>query len=176
MIKITIVLLSFLYTLISTSAYAGWNTSISKNEMTGEKSAYANSARMISATEPMGFPYRDVKAWLGVGCNNKSEWTYIGFTHTPNLSNTKTEQGYNRITTRAKWDDEIKDTYLTQDWGSKSLHFSDSKGIIENIDKSGTMLIELNWHSQGVKYFKFPLNGSSIALKKIRKICSSGLK
>ncbi len=147
-----------------------WDTSISKDEMTGEKSAYASSS-IIGPTKRMGFPYGDTNAWLGVGCDGESEWVYVGFTNSPNLNDTEIEDGYNLIRTRIKFDDKIENVTLTQNWGSKFLHFRKDSEIILNIAKSNSLLLELNWHGQGKTYFKFSLNGSSAAIDKIGDEC-----
>ena len=156
--------------LLTMPAYAGWDTSLSKDEMTGERSAYASSP-ITGPTKRMGFPYSDTKAWLGVGCDGTNEWVYVGFNTAPNLNKADTEDGYNLIRTRIKWDDKVENITLTQPWGAKYIHFRDDKSIISNIAKSNSVLLELNWHGEGKTYFKFSLSGSSAALKKIRSEC-----
>src|SRR3989442_4076375 len=78
-----------------------WETSTGTDQMTGKRQVYATSPT-VPPTTRMEFPYRDVQAWLGAGCSGKSEWAYIGFTKAPNLTDTETESGYNRINTRIK--------------------------------------------------------------------------
>ncbi|MDW1948755.1 hypothetical protein R7P34_13060 [Vibrio sp. 780] len=158
---------------ISPLTNAAWNTSIDKDEMTGEIRAYANSPT-IQSTKKMSFPYSSTRSWLGVGCNQKGEeWIYVGFTNAPNLNGTETKDGYNLISTRVKWDNNIESTKLIQDWGSKFIHFRNDKNAIKNALKSNQMLLELNWHSQGNQYFKYSLNGSSAAIKTIRSKCKA---
>jgi hypothetical protein len=55
-----------------------WTHSTSKDEMTDEFSAHAISP-FVQPLRVMGFPYGDVFSWLGVGCNSRSKWAYIGF-------------------------------------------------------------------------------------------------
>jgi len=148
-----------------------WTTSSSTDKMTGKKSAYASSPRE-NPTKRMSFPYSDVQAWLGVGCDGESEWVYFGFNNAPNLSNDETEDGYNLIRTRVKWDDEIENVSLTQDWGAKFIHFRDDSSAISKIAASNKALLELQWHGQQSTYFEFSLNGSSKALSEIRGKCS----
>jgi len=148
-----------------------WTTSTSKDKMTGKVSAYASSP-IAFPSKKMGFPYANVNAWLGVGCNKKDEWVYIGFNNSPNLANTQTKDGYNLIQTRIKWDDTIKKTTLTQEWQSSFIHFRNGNSAISNIVNSKTALLELQWHGEQGTYFEFSLNGSSAALKKIRAKCS----
>ena len=164
-----ILILTGITILFVTSAFAsGWDTSISKDEMTDKGSAYASSP-IVAPIKTMGFPYSDVKAWLGIGCNNSAKWVYVGFTTAPNLNNTQTEDGYNNISTKIKFNDEVESISLTQDWGSKFLHFQNDEKIIAKIEKANSLLLKLNWHGSGSVYFKFPLKDSSNALKKITK-------
>lgn len=166
-----VIVTGILFGILSMPAYAGWDTSLSKDEMTGEQSAYAISPT-VAPTEKMNFPYGDTKAWLGVGCDGKNEWAYIGFNNAPNLNNTDTEDGYNRIRTRIKWDNKVENVTLIQEWGAAFIHFSDDESAIANIAKSTSVLLELNWHGNGKTYFRFPLDGSSAALQTIREECA----
>lgn len=151
-------------------AYAKWNTSISKDEMTGQRSSYATSTT-VRPTKIMSFPYGDTVAWLGIGCDGESEWVYIGFSDSPNLNGTEIEDGYNRIEARVKWNDSVEQAALTQKWGDRFIHFNDDDSAIANIVKSNYLLVELDWHGSGMTYFRFPLGGSAAALEKIRGAC-----
>ncbi|HLV08613.1 MAG TPA: hypothetical protein VKY40_00205 [Halanaerobiales bacterium] len=149
------------------SASDQWSTSVSKDEMTGEEVWYAISPK-IEATEKMGFPYSNVKAWIGIGYDGENEWVYVGFTEAPNLLDTTIKDGYNLIKTRIKWDDNDPEYIrLTQDWGAKFLHFQNDETVISQIIKSNNLLLELNWYGEGNVYYRFPLNGSSKAIDKI---------
>jgi hypothetical protein len=148
----------------------GWTTSYSVDEMTGKRSAYAASQE-TQATSIMSFPYADTRTWMGVGCDSKSEWVYLGFTAAPNLSDTIIEDGNNRIHTRVRWDDSLEPLQLMQKWGAKFLHFSKDKEAIDKIIKSKAALVELNWHSNGLTRFKYSMRGSSKALSEIRAAC-----
>lgn len=149
-----------------------WSTSVSVDEMTGSKQAFANSVR-VSPTRQMQFPYSDVKAWLGVGCDGDSEWAYFGFSTAPNLTNENTESGYDIIDARIKWDDEIQQTRLTQEWGERFIGFGYDEGAISKITSSSTVLLELSWHGEGNVNFRFPLKGSAAALNEMRSKCRS---
>lgn len=153
-----------------TYLFAAWDVGVSKDEMTGKKKSYATSS-MVKSTKPMGFPYKGVKSWLGIGCNNESTWVYAGFTSSPNLSGDKTKSGFNEIKTRIKWDDDVEKTTLTQTWGAKALHFNNDDMVIKRIVKANSVLLELNWHGNGPTYFNYSLNGSSKAIKKLAKEC-----
>ncbi|MBU8849708.1 MAG: hypothetical protein KOO64_09200 [Desulfobacterales bacterium] len=166
------VILGLLLVSIASPVFGQWATSVSKDEMTGEQSSYAHSPS-TAATKQMSFPYGDTKAWIGVGCNGKQEWAYVGFTKSPNLSDTTTKDGYNQIRARIKWDDKVESVTLTQDWGASFIHFRNAKAVISKLAGSNTTLLELNWYGIGPTYFRFSLSGSSAALAKIRRECST---
>lgn len=147
-----------------------WNTTSSKDEMTGEFSAYAHSPRAYTSKR-MSFPYSDVHSWMGIGCNSKSEWVYFGFNSSPNLTKAETKDGYSLINTRVKWDSEVENVLLTQDWGAKFIHFKNDTSAMSKIASSNTALLELQWHGQQSTYFNYTLNGSSKALSEIRALC-----
>ena len=120
----------------------------------------------------MSFPYRDIESWVGFGCNRKgSEWAYIGFSQRPNLTNSETQDGYNLITERIKWDDLVTSITFFQDWGSKFLHFQDDQKNIQNIMTKSIMLLELSWYGERDVYFQYSLKGSSKAIQDARNIC-----
>lgn len=148
-----------------------WSTSSSTDEMTGETMHFAHSPT-ISPTRKMSFPYSDVRAWFGVGCDSENEWVYVGFNSSPNLANDETKDGYNLIRTRIKWDDTLEKVELTQDWGAKFLSFRNDQYIIQQVMKSGEALFELQWHGEQAVYFKFSLDGSSSAISEIRSKCN----
>lgn len=149
-----------------------WETFTSVDKMTGKRQVFATSPK-VPPTEPMGFPYRAVTAWLGVGCDGKSEWAYIGFSEAPNLTDTETENGYNRINTRIKWNESIQNVTLIQEWGSAFLHFQDDRQGIGKIITTKSALLELKWYGQDRPYFSFPLDGAAAAVAEIRKQCST---
>lgn len=147
-----------------------WRSFTSNDEMTGKLQAFAHSPQ-IAPTRRMEFPYSNVEAWLGVGCDGKSEWVYIGFNGSPNLSNDETEDGYNLISTRIKWDDSLENVKLTQDWGAKFIHFREDSSALAKISASSKALLELQWHGQQPAHFEFSLNGSSKAITEMRNEC-----
>ncbi|MCA0201326.1 MAG: zinc ribbon domain-containing protein [Proteobacteria bacterium] len=149
-----------------------WVTSTSVDKMTGRREVYATSIT-IPPTEQMAFPYGDVKAWLGIGCNGKDEWAYIGFSDSPNLTNTDTKDGYNTLSARIKWNDSVENVPLSQEWGSAFLHFGDYDQAIQKISGATSALLELKWYGQNNTYFDFPMVGSAAAIADMRKQCSA---
>ncbi|MBU1701431.1 MAG: hypothetical protein KJ831_14930, partial [Candidatus Eisenbacteria bacterium] len=150
------VCLSIFVLSLSIPASAEWKTGVSKDEMTGEKTCFTRSPG-AQPTKPMGFPYGDIMAWLWIASDGQKEWVYIEFTDSPNLVDTELKDGYNLINTRIKWDDNLENTTLIQKWGANGLHFSDGSQAISKIAQSGTVLLELDWFSEGRIYFKFSL-------------------
>lgn len=148
-----------------------WRTFESSDEMTGDKSAYAVSPN-AEPTQRMGFPYGDVEAWLGIGCDASSEWAYIGFTQAPNLTDGEIEDGYRSFRVRVRWDDNVGFETLSQKWSADSMHFYNSASAIQKMSGSGSVMVELNWHGEGSVRFPFTLNGSSKALQNIRGKCA----
>lgn len=156
---------------VSQTAVPSWKQHTSKDEMTGAVQAFASSPRAAS-NSPMEFPYSGTRAWIGVGCDGKDEWSYIGFTQAPNLSNTDTKDGYNLVSTRVRWNDSVETTVFTQKWGASFLHFRNYSQSIARLAASKTVLLELDWHGQQPVYFEFTLEGSSDAISDIRKRCT----
>ena len=154
---------------IQTPPTPTWQSSTSRDEMTGETKAYAVSVN-TSSTKRMDTPYSNVQAWMGVGCDSSSEWAYFGFNVSPNITNDDIRDGFNVINTRIKWDDSIEDTRLIQQWGAKAIHFSDDEAVAKIINSSSAML-ELDWYGQGAVNFQFPLEDSSTAIEEMRENC-----
>lgn len=155
---------------ISLPLFAKWDTTTDVDKMTDKKSAYATSS-YISSSDPMNFPYNNIKSFIGVGCTETSSWAYIGFSDSPNLINTKTERGYSVIESRIKFDDKVEETTLRQDWGSKFIHFIDREDIINKVKESKKLLLELNWYGNGLTYFEFNLEGANEAINSIYDSC-----
>jgi hypothetical protein len=166
-----ITLLGLLTGSIAMPAFGQWLTSIPKDEMTGEQNIHAHSP-VTAAMKQMSFPYDNITAWLGVGCDSQEEWAFIGFSAPPVLIDTSTDEGYHRISTRVKWDDQVEKVTLKQKWNSPFIHFSDDRAAISRITGSSTIQLELNWHGQGNTNFQFSLAGASTALARIRQACA----
>jgi hypothetical protein len=121
----------------------------------------------------MGFPYSVTTEWLGVGTDGKTEWVFVGFSESPNLTNTDTQDGYSLVRTRIKWDDDVENVTLTQEWGGKFLQFRDGTNAISKIARSSTVLLELDWYGEGKTYFRFSLAGSEAAITRMRQSCGT---
>lgn len=164
------IMLSLLAAALAMPASAQWRNSTSTDEMTGERSAHAQSPR-TSPTQPMDFPYGDIQAWLGIGCNGESEWAYVGFSSAPNLTNTSNHDGYSTFSTRVRWDDQVETMGFRQNWGAAFIHFQDGDKAIAKMAAASNFLLELSWYGDGGTYFRFSLRGSSTALARARAAC-----
>ena len=164
------ILLVLLLALLAIPASAQWRTSSSTDEMTGERSSYAQSPA-TTATKRLDFPYRDTRAWLGVGCKGESEWAYIRFSNAPNLIDTSTKDGYDTFTTRVRWDENVETMDFLQTWGAEAIHFQADETAIAKIATASIVRLELKWYGAGTIYFDFSLRGSSAALARTRAAC-----
>jgi hypothetical protein len=150
-----------------------WDIASSIDEMSGITSYFLKS-QYVEPTQRMGMPYDGVIAIVTVACDKNGEWAYIWFSTSPNLVNTDIEDGYDRITTRVKWDDSIEDSVLfLQKWGEPSLWFVDDEKAIQNIQTHDTMLLELEWFGEGKVYFRFPLEGAAEGIRSLRSQCNN---
>ena len=149
-----------------------WRVTSDTDVMTNEKSAFAFSI-IAKPIERMDFPYSDAVSWLGFGCDGLDEWAFVGFSVQPNLSNDETEDGYNFIETRIKFDDTVGTTSLTQEWGAKFLHFVNDREVIAGFAKGSMLILELDWHGEGKVHFEWPLNGSANAIVEARDECNN---
>lgn len=57
---------------------------------------------------------------------------------------------------------------VLKSWGAKTISFFDTEGVVENIKKSNTVLLELDWFGNGKVYFRFNLSGSTKAINSMR--------
>lgn len=149
---------------------SAWATTTSKDEMTNKVSAFAFSPTVYPSRK-MSFPYNDVSAWLGVGCDGSNEWVYIGFNSAPNLKNDETQSGYNLIRTRIKWGVKVENVTLSQEWGAKFIQFRNDSSAIAKISSNSNALLELQWHGEQSVYFDFSLDGSKEAISDMRAKC-----
>jgi hypothetical protein len=149
-----------------------WAVTSSVDKMTGKRKVYVTSP-IVASTEAMDRPYEDVKAWMAVGCDGKDEWVYVGFSTSPNLTDSETKDGYNQIHTRIKWDNKLQDVALTQEWGAAFLHFDNKLQTISKITTSNAALLELHWYGQNHPYFNFPMDGAAASVTAMRKQCSA---
>lgn len=158
-----------------TASAPSWTVVSTTDKMSGAKQWYAKSPA-ASPAAPMTFPYSGVDAYLIVGCDKQSEWTYFAFSTSPNLNYTRIHNGYSSVPTRIKWGSKIRDITLTQNWGSRFLSFDSGEGVLNRIMRNKTVLLELRWYGQGRVYFPFSLLGAKEAIQRIMDHCGLGSK
>jgi hypothetical protein len=151
-----------------------WTSHKSTDEMTGKQSSFANSPS-VAAVRTMDFPYSRVTVSLHVGCDFDSEWIYFAASEKPNIADDETESGYNVIRTRLRWDEEVVETRLTQEWGERFLRvsYTDREDAISRVIASSVVRLELNWYGEGRVHFDVPLRGSSAAVAEARARCAT---
>mgnify|MGYP005855621629 CR=1 FL=1 len=154
------------------AAPAAWTHSRSSDPMTSEVRGVAKSPPTLSRP-PMQFPYALTTGKIYFLCDSDSEWAYIEFSKAPNLIDADAMDGYSSLTARVKWDDALSTMGMTQDWGSKVLHFRPYDTAIRKLLTATEMTLELNWHGQGAVLFNFTLNGSTDAMKAARSSCGA---
>ena len=172
--SLALVIAATLWILFQSSVYAQWTSSTSGNEMDGEVNYFAFSPETTS-TRPMSSPYSNTRSNLAVGCSGDGDpWAYIWFSKDPNITNDETEDGYNKITTRVKIDDE--EPYrvtLSQQWGSHILHFYRDNFMIDEFKRGSSLLLELSWYGQGTVYFRYSLIGSTAKISAAMAACTN---
>ena len=148
-------------------AQAEWNVSESIDVMTDEKSSYAISPEYAPINK-MSFPYGDIKAYLGFGCKNETEWMYVGFTGNINLDY---EDSW--FSTKVKWGKSLSEIYLIESSSQTSVHFQGDHhhNQMRHIITNDVMILELNWYGQGKVHFKFPLDNAVEYINKARSNC-----
>ena len=130
-----------------------WTVSDSIDEISGDISVYAISYE-VSPTRKMKFPYHEVEAWLGVGCNNKGEkWAYVGFTDINSPAKTL----------RARWDN-MQTTHNISVSDTDNVHFHDDARAAYLMNKSSNLAIGIDWYGEGEVFFKWNLAGAPEAI------------
>ena len=148
-----------------------WTVNSSRSGRANDITMYATSP-LTKPMEVISYQYRNINAWMSIGCKRGVEWAFVGFNMSPIIGNTTTEKGYDVITTNVEWNGVPKKTTFTQEWSSDYLHFSNRADAILRLSSSDSVLLELNWLEGQTVKFKFSLKGSPTALRSIRKSCA----
>ena len=173
MSNIKTLLIGVMMTMAGT-ANAGWVTSVSKDEMTGDKSCYAHSS-LLGPRKRMKSPYGNVTARLLYGTSpNRHQWMYVYFTESPNLRGGDIRDGYHIHKMRVKFEPEgnTMTNEFSQEWGDRFIGFHKWDGAAINlVQRKNKMILELDWYGQGKVIFPFFLEGSSKAIAEARAKC-----
>ena len=155
---------------LNPNAYTDWIPNQNKNEMTGVENFYIFT-NWASAKYPMSFPYNKTESLIGIACNKNSFWAYFNFTKAPNITNDETKDGYNKIITRIKFDDNLENIGLTQDWGSKSLFIENVNAFLKSIENTNEITLELSWYGNSSVYFRYFTEEALQAIKSLKYKC-----
>lgn len=162
--------------IFSANAVAGWNVWLVKDQMTGEAIGARADSSWTAPTIRPNSPYHELKARIQLSCSAK-----LGVNVSISLSQPLTLHGKSwgdgslwvTGTTRIKWDDYIeKVSFDHAAPPGRFLQLNDAKHVVRELDRSNTLLLELKSQEIATVYFKFPLSGSSAALKELRAKCS----
>lgn len=148
-----------------------WSQTHSVGELTQELSYFAVSPR-VSPRFAMAFPYNEVTASLGFGCNRTEQWLYIAFSEPPNFANARSGEKSNQLQSSIRFDDDVADYDLTQVFGARFVHFKDDPLVLERILGSSSMSFTVEWHEEGNIHFNFPLAGSAQAIASTQQKCA----
>lgn len=144
--------------------------------MTGEKLCYAMSP-ITPSLRPMLPPYDGTDAWLGLMVGKGGVWAYVGFTKIPNI---RQQTAGRHFVTRVRWDDELTRFRMSHDSGSRFIYFSvdvnapnwTGNDAAERMYQSESVLLELNWYSQGLVHYQFSMDGAKDAIAAMYASCS----
>ena len=148
-----------------------WRLLRSKDEMTNEESIYIRSSS-FSSISPMEFPYQSVTSWIGIGCKKDSRWVYIGFSESPNLSNTQTEDGYNTFRTKVRFDDVVETLSFTQKWAADFIYPKNDEQFIRKLSASKNVRLALEWYGQREVYFDYQMHQFDKVLGEMKSDCA----
>jgi hypothetical protein len=152
-----------------------WDVTSNVDRMSNAQQWFATSPD-VGAMDPMSAPYTGTRAWMAVACDNtKSTWAYVGFSQSPNLTDTELHDGYSTIHTMMKWDSNAESVDLDQKWGAKFLGFDSGDEAIKLITHHKSAMLELSWYGSGSVYFQFPMDGADKAVQVIMSKCGIGV-
>lgn len=149
-----------------------WSETSSTGKLTQEMSYFAVSAR-TSPVLRMSYPYNQLTASIGFGCDRAEQWMYVAFSEPPNIANAQTEEELHRFVSKIRFDGKTQEFEATQAFGSRFVHFKDDTLILMTLLKSSSMSFEVDWHREGFVNFEFPLAGSAQMIDNARTKCSS---
>lgn len=149
-----------------------WFESSSTGKLTQELSYFAVSARTAPKLR-MAYPYNQLTATIGFGCDKSEQWMYVAFSEPPNFANTETEEELHRFVTKIMFDEQSAKYEATQAFGSRFIHFREDALVLENLLQANHMVFEVDWHREGFVQFQFPLSGSADIIKKTQSKCEN---
>lgn len=130
---------------ITTANVKNWSSHAYITDLEKEKRSYV-SFKNVNSDSKMDFPYNNTTASISVVKNKNNTWAYMEFSQSTNLVNTETEDGYNIVKANVFIDGVRETATLTQEWGSKTLHFRYSTWLINKLKNCNSFRVNLRWH------------------------------
>jgi hypothetical protein len=120
----------------------------------------------------MQYPYNQITASIGFGCDKSAEWMYVAFSEAPNIANVESDEELNIFSANISFDNQPHEYAMTQKFGARFLHFMDDDWVSAKITESSSMTFAINWYQEGMARFDFPLTGSAAAIESARQKCA----
>lgn len=137
-----------------------WRSNAYITDLEKEKRAYVQS-NTVTSDQSMDFPYSRTTATINVVKNSRTTWAYIEFNNQPNIVNSETEEGYSIIRANVYIDGVRETATLTQEWGSKILHFRYPTWLIGKLKSCESFRINLRWYGNTGAVWSFSGKGFS---------------
>lgn len=142
--------------------FGTWKVWEKTDIMTEKKKMFAGSTP-VKPLRKMAFPYGDVRGSIVYVCEGDEKGVIIQFNKL-NLD----RRGIGELTTFVKLNNTIKQITLEYIDNYRGLFFPIS--YIDYVIQNDTMILEIPWQGEGDVHFKFPLDGASKAIHKVRML------
>lgn len=152
------------------SAYSNWSFQVKENPMDNTKSIYLFTDE-ASSNPKMNFPHNNTRVSLVFACSNMKKWSFFAFNESPILNNKSIKSGYDEITTRIKFGNNIENIQLIHEWGQTALHVKNDYLFRHTLSGNLELLLELDWYGEGKVYFKINTTGFIKKFKELNEQC-----
>lgn len=174
--KLAILSLTMIFINFGATAEEVWKNHSFKNEMTGKQSYFAFTKKLVKSTNPMSFPYNRVTSYIALMCtedNKKMSFSFL-FNIAPNITNKEIiVKNFDNIKTRIKFGEKITNVELLQKWGGKQVTLRNHEQYLDDLKNSNEILLELDWHGNGKRYFRHSIIGFSKAYEELKTRCGA---
>ena len=96
----------------------------------------------------MQYPYNQILASIGFGCDKSDEWMYVAFSEAPNIANVESDEELNIFSANISFDNQPHEYAMTQKFGARFLHFMDDDWVSAKITESSSMTFAVNWYQK----------------------------
>ena len=132
--------------------------------------------KSVKPNSPMSFPYNKVASFISLACSHENKAISLSFLFnvSPNIINKEIiATNFDNIKTRIKFDEKITNVELLQKWGGKGMTLRNNKQYLNVLKNSDELLLELNWHGNGKRYFKHAITGFSKVYEELKSKCGA---